>query len=492
MSRATELLSRHALLWIIAVGALLRFSTIGIQDFWLDEIVTVQEIGQKPIDILKQVNAADSNPALYPLFAGAWERVFGSGEWGVRSLTALFGTLTIPLAYEATKTLATRRAGLIAAGLTATSPLLVWYSGEARNYSLLVFFSALAFYCFARAMEEVRGERWLWAWAVTSGLALTTHYYAAVLIGPMALWLLWRRPGPRLDTLIGIGAIAVVAFALLPHIASRYGGTDWIDDIDLTERMVQIPEHFLVGFWSPWETLPAVVALVALGVAVYAAFRAEPRSARAIAIAGSIVLAPLVVLLIDAFLGDDYIVTRYLLELWVPFAVALAAALGAAAIGRLGTVIAVGLCVLGAGLVIWTAMTSEAQRPGYSELAAAIGPADSERLIISETSFSLPLIHYLEGTTISTDPELETDELIVVAPKVTEDYGVGDCWWILTCGGVDHDPVPPFLPPRGFELSSHGSTDDFDYAVFTADEPTPVERPFEHPVVPRVFVQPAS
>ena len=64
MSRATELLSRHALLWIIAVGALLRFSTIGIQDFWLDEIVTVQEIGQAPIDILKQVKSADSNPAL--------------------------------------------------------------------------------------------------------------------------------------------------------------------------------------------------------------------------------------------------------------------------------------------------------------------------------------------------------------------------------------------------------------------------------------------
>jgi mannosyltransferase len=492
MSRATELLSRHALLWIIAVGALLRFSTIGIQDFWIDEIVTVQEIGQKPIDILKQVNAADSNPALYPLLAGGWERIFGSGEWGVRSLTALFGTLAIPFVYGAARTLASRRAGLIAAGLTATNPLLVWYSGEARNYSLLVFFSALMFFCFAKALEEVRGQRWLWGWALASGLALTTHYYAAVLIAPMALWLLWRRPGPRLDTMIGIGAIAVVGFALLPHIAARSGGTAWIDDIDLTERIVQLPEHFLVGFWSPWEGLPAIVAVVALGIAVYAAFRAEPRSARAIAIAGSTVLAPLVILLIAAFAGDDYIVTRYLLELWVPFAVALAAALGAAAIGRLGTVTAVGLCVLGAGLVIWTAMTPEAQRPGYSDLAAEIGPADTERLIVSQTSFSLPLTHYLEGTTISTEPELKTDELVVVAPKVTEDYGVGDCWWILTCGGVDHDPLPAFVPPPEFALERHGSTEDFDYAVFSADRPTAFERPVEFPVVPRVFVQPAS
>ena len=74
--------------------------------------------------------------------------------------------------------MASRRAGLIAAGLTATNPLLVWYSGEARNYSLLVLCSALVFLCFARAMEEVRGQRWLWAWALASALALTTHYYA--------------------------------------------------------------------------------------------------------------------------------------------------------------------------------------------------------------------------------------------------------------------------------------------------------------------------
>jgi mannosyltransferase len=491
MSRAIELLSRHALLWIIAVGALLRFSTIGIQDFWFDEIVNVQEIGQGPVDILRQVNSVDSNPALYPLLAGGWERVFGTGEWGVRSLTALFGTLTIPLVYAAAKTLATRRAGLIAAGLTATNPLLVWYSGEARNYSLLVLASALVFLCFAKALEEVRGQRWLWAWALASGLALTTHYYAALLIAPMALWLLWRRAGPRLDTLMAMGAIAVVGLALLPHIASRYGGAGWIDALDLAERIIQLPEHFLVGFWSPWEALPAVVAVAAIGIAIYAAFRAEPRSARAIAIAASIVLAPLVVLLSDAFAGNDYIVTRYLLELWVPFAVALAAALGTAAIGRLGTISAVGLCVIGAGLVIWTAITPDAHRPGYSELAAEIGPSDTERLIISDSSFSLPLTHYLDGTTISTDPQLKTDELVVVAPRATEDYGVGVCWWILTCGGVDYDPPPVFAPPAKFELESHGSTEDFDYAVFTADRPTVIERPVES-VIPRVFVQPAG
>ena len=492
MSRATELFSRHALLWILAVGAVLRLSTIGIQDYWLDEIVTVSEIGQRPLDILEQVNAVDSNPVLYPLLAGGWERVFGSGEWGVRALGALVGTLTIPLVYAAARALASRRAGLIAAGLTATNPLLVWYAGEARNYSLLVFVSALAFLCFSRALEEVRSQRWLWAWALSSALALLTHYYALVLIVPMALWLLWRRPGPRLDPLMATGAIAVVGLALAPDVAARRGGTAWIDDIDIGGRILQLPEHFVVGFWSPWEWLPPLAALAALAVAAYGALRAERRSARAIAVAGSVVLVPLVALLIAAAAGSDYIVTRYLLELWVPFAIAIAAALGAAAIGRVGTLTAAAICVLGAGLVVWTALESDAQRPTYSDLADVLGPAGSDRVIVSQTSFSFPLTRYLEGATPSTEPAPETQELVVIAPRATADYAVGDCWWILTCGGVDHDPLPAFAPPPEFELRSHGQTEDFDYAVFEADRPVAIQRPPEFPVVPRVFVQPAG
>src|SRR5688572_21542706 len=135
MSRATELLSRHALLWIIALGAALRFSTLGVQDFWFDEIVTVREISLAPFDLLKQIHAAEYNPVTYPLLAGLWEGAFGTSEVGVRALSALAGTLTIPLVFGAAGALASRRAALIAAALTAVNPLLIWYSQEARTYS---------------------------------------------------------------------------------------------------------------------------------------------------------------------------------------------------------------------------------------------------------------------------------------------------------------------------------------------------------------------
>ena len=46
-----------------------------------------------------------------------------------------------------------RRAGILAAALVAVNPMLLWYSQEARGYSLLVLFSALAALYFVRALE---------------------------------------------------------------------------------------------------------------------------------------------------------------------------------------------------------------------------------------------------------------------------------------------------------------------------------------------------
>lgn len=492
MLGANGFFSRHALLLIIGLGAVLRFATLGAQDLWLDEVLTLKLIELGPIDLLRSVHAGESNPALYYLAAGGWERIFGDSEIGVRSLSALVGTATIPAVYAAAKALSSRRAGLIAAGLTATSPLLIWYSQEARNYSLLVFLSALSFFFFARALEEQRGQRWLLAWALASALALTTHFYAIALIVPTGAWLLARRPGPRLDTAFGIGAIAVVGLALLPHVAARSGGSGWIDYFSLSDRLWQLPAHFVVGFSVPWDMLALLAVAVAAGFAVFAAIRAEQRTRRAIVIAASVALSPVAVLLAVALAGDDYIVTRYLIELWVPFAVALAVALGATAVGRAGTLTAFGLCALGVGLATWTAATPEAQRPNYSDLGAELAaPPDDERLVVSQTGFSIPLIFYLDGARIATDEELRTSELVVITPRLTENYSVGPCWWISTCGGIDLEPVPPFAPPQGFEFQSNGSTEGFDYDVYTAPRPTAIERPVEY-VIPRVFVQPAG
>jgi len=490
LARLRAFIARHALAEIVLLGALIRFGTLTTQGFWLDEQVTISIIQRGPTDLLSTVQAGESNPALYYLLAGGWERVFGAREFGLRSLSALAGTLAIPAIYVAAASLATRRAALIAAALTAASPMLVWYSQEARNYELLVLFSALTFMCFAKALEP-RGERWLWAWALSSALALGTHYFAIFPIAAEAAWLLARRPGRRLDTALPIAVVAAVELALLPLIASQRGHGDWIDNYDLGGRLWQVPQHLLAGLEVPWPALPPILIALAAAAAAYGMLRATGRERRAIVIAGSIAIGAFAVLVVAALGGSDYILSRNLLGLWPPLAVGLGAALGAAGARALGLAAAGVLCAAGVALVLWTAFTPAAQRPDYEPLAAELAEDGVPRMIVSQTSFSSPLLLYLDGLRMATDADLTTTELVVVEPAPTSDYAIGVCWWIATCGNVDVEPPPPFEVPPGFTAERSGSAGSFEYRVYTAPEPTAIERPLEL-FTPRVFAQAPS
>ena len=252
--------------------------------------------------------------------------------------------------------------------------------------------------------------------------------------------------------------------------------------------MLQVPEHFLVGLQVPWEPLPALAVAIAGLVALYVAVTAEPRTLRAMAIPASIFLSGLGLLLVAVLAGEDYILSRNLLELWAPFVVMLAVIFAATRVEWVGTAVTVGLCCAGVGLVIWTVATPAAQRPNYSDLAAELGETAEPRLIVSQTSFSSPLVEYLPGTSRASDTELSASELVVVEPRPSDDHAVGTCWWIHTCGGRDLSPPPPFEVPDGFTLARSGSTEAFDYSVYEAPRPIPIERPVEY-FTPRVFVQ---
>jgi hypothetical protein len=479
--------SAHALALIVALGAAIRFATIGSQGFWLDEHVTVGIVQQGPIDLLRAVVAGESNPSLYYVMQAGWERVFGSGELGIRSFSALVGTAAIPLVYGAGKALHSRRAGLIAAAFTATSPLLIWYSQEARNYELLVCFAALTLWCFARALDDA-GHRWLWGWALASGLALATHYFAFFLIAGEAAWLLARRPGARLDVGFAIGAIVAVGLALLPLTATQRGRGDWIDEYSFSGRLLNVPEQFLVGYHVPWKILPTLAIAAFAIVGLYVAMRADDRGRRAMAAAAGVFLVGVALLLVAVATGNDYVLTRNLLGLWPAAALAIAIGLAAPRAGRAGIAIAAVACALGAGLAIWNAVTPAAERPNYEAVADALGTAPDSRLIVSQSGFSSPLILYGDGMRAASDAELTTSRLVVIEQRPEHNYAVGTCFWVATCGGEDVEPPPRFEPPPGFSLDRTVTTDQFELEFFSAAEPIAVPRPVEQ-FTARAFVQ---
>src|SRR3989442_15543984 len=84
---------------ITALAAILRFSTLSVQSYWHDEAVTAARILRPDFGaMLHAVARSEAAPPLYYTLGWVWAKLFGTGEVGVRSLSAVFGTLTAPVA----------------------------------------------------------------------------------------------------------------------------------------------------------------------------------------------------------------------------------------------------------------------------------------------------------------------------------------------------------------------------------------------------------
>ena len=109
---------------------------------------------------LRSVVHSENTPPLWYVLVWGWSRVLGTGVVALRSLSALAGIATVPVAWQIGHTLSGRRAAIGTAALVAVNPLFVWYSPEARAYELFVFTIALATLCFVRADVQPTPDGW--------------------------------------------------------------------------------------------------------------------------------------------------------------------------------------------------------------------------------------------------------------------------------------------------------------------------------------------
>jgi hypothetical protein len=381
---------------LTALGAVLRFATLDVQSYWNDEAVTATLLDQGLGGLLSDIPDSESTPPLYYLLAWLWSRPFGVGEVGLRSLSALLGTLAVPVAYALGARLVSRRAGLVAGALVATNPLLVWYSQEARSYALLVLLAALTLLAAVAARERRRGA--LAAWVAVCVLALATHYFALFVVAPSALWLLAGLRRRALPAAAGVAAAGAVLLPLAIDQRSN-GGAGFIEYSSLAVRLAQVPKQFLVGFDSPSETLLTAAAGALAAYAVWAlARRAAPEDRRGALIAAVAGLAALGIPAVVALGGADYLITRNVIAALVPLLVALGAGFAA---GRAGAAAAAALCALSAFVVVAVAIEPRYQRDDWRGAAEALGaPARDRVVVLTPPDGRVPLTFYLARSSL--------------------------------------------------------------------------------------------
>ena len=389
----------------MALGAILRFATLDLQSFRYDEAVTVARVLHPSLfDTLSGVPGSESTPPLYYGLAWLWTRVFGTGEVGIRSLSALAGTVTIVLVYLAGRELLSRRAGLIAAAIVAVNPAMIWFSQDARAYALVVLLVALSFLFFARALRDP-APRTLAAWALSSALALATHYFAAFVIGPEAILLL-ALSRERKRVLVAVGAVVVAAVLLAPIAVEQagHGHASWIAQQALSERVDRAVAK-LVGDDNggtqgprPSGPIPLLVPVaLALSALALLLARGGPVERRGAAIAAGVGLGGVAAVLLLAALGSDYFEGRNLMPVYVPLMVMIAAGFSVRRAGLAGPALAALFCICGLVYTVEIDRLPRLQREDLRNAAEQIGPARAPRAIVTvRHAANWPLRYYLD------------------------------------------------------------------------------------------------
>ncbi len=267
------------LLAILGLAAALRLSGLEVQSLWNDELSSwFRSHYDSLADVIQLGVEPDVHPPGFQVLLYFVERTLGTSEWALRLPSALFGILTVAVMYFLGRRLYSESEGLVAAALTAVLWCPLYYSQEARPYSLLLLLSASSTYFWIGMLAEARrGEAPVWQnlapYVVCASLALYAHYFGLLLVACQTLgsaahvlWLggRWRRPA------VAAVLIGVAYLPWMPQLwADLSGGPSWIPS-----PPVSAPWAFLEFLFNRSSALAAFALALYASLAIVS-FRGE-------------------------------------------------------------------------------------------------------------------------------------------------------------------------------------------------------------------------
>ncbi|TKJ31132.1 MAG: hypothetical protein CEE40_02425 [Chloroflexi bacterium B3_Chlor] len=165
---------------ILTLAFLLRIAYLDAQSLWWDEAFSTTVSSMDLHSLLVTVLGDRVHPPLYYLVLRFW-LILGQSEFVVRALSAFVGVLAVASMFPMADVVGKRRLGVISAFALAISPLHIWYSQEARMYSLIVLLVLLGNYFFARLLRRGNLANWL-GYSISMLLAMHTHYLTLFII----------------------------------------------------------------------------------------------------------------------------------------------------------------------------------------------------------------------------------------------------------------------------------------------------------------------
>jgi 4-amino-4-deoxy-L-arabinose transferase-like glycosyltransferase len=214
------------------IGAAFRFYALDHQSIWNDELFSINVAKLQLGAIPGELRQSYFHPPLYFAllhFAVKW---FGTSEWALRFLSALFGSLTVGAVFLVGRQLFNERSAMWASLFCMIAPFHIAYSQEARPYALVGFLCVLSTAALYEGWVRKQGKYYI-LYIVVTVAALYTHHWVVFLVCAQMAFIaadgLFRRESLRLPILSGLSfaAFYVPLLGTVLHQTKRVSAAPW-------------------------------------------------------------------------------------------------------------------------------------------------------------------------------------------------------------------------------------------------------------------------
>jgi len=269
--------SQGSIILIICLAFGLRIFRLANQSYWWDELSTVGRSAISMSEMLKNlINNTTHMPLYFTLMQG-WASL-GESEFILRYFSVIMGVLTVALIARTGRFIGGWPVGIGAALLLAISPFNIWYSQEARMYSLVAFSILAANWFILRILHGGGRNHWI-GYAVAMFISLYSHYLTVfILIAHYVFFSLHYRIDKRLlrQWLLFGGAVGLLyglwIAAILLNGGFRNAPIGWIPAARWSQPFFTLLSLGIGPTINPANPLVYIVLMIYLIALVYGFF----------------------------------------------------------------------------------------------------------------------------------------------------------------------------------------------------------------------------
>lgn len=179
------------ILILLLVALILRLINLN-QSLWLDEaIVTVAVSKYSFWDFVTKYSMGDFHPPGYFAILWIWIKAFGATEISVRLPSVIFGVITVYLTYLIAQKVISIKMPLISGLFMTLSPLHIFYSQEARMYSLAALSATLSTFLLLKIEDKSKKMFIFYVFSVI--LVLYSDYVTYFILPVHFMWILYFK-----------------------------------------------------------------------------------------------------------------------------------------------------------------------------------------------------------------------------------------------------------------------------------------------------------